>query len=243
MRRLLTSPRWRRRLLYLAVAATVAVAAALVVVLFPGPKNPAESRPGKPQVVHQDKQVQFSQDEILRIHAVAVKFIQTAVRRQHVDQAWPITDASLKAGMTRAQWATGDIPAPPFPADSPQFAPYKVLSTVPGVVLLSFGLLPEKGHPGYKPTSFMVELRKHEGQWFVSSFTPTASGNIEAVQARQAANTPQSAVAPEKGKLGAVWLVVPLVLVLALIVLVPVSHSLRRRRRRRRAAAVSKPLV
>ena len=243
MKRLLSSPRRRRRLLFVAALAAVAGAVALAVVLFPGPKKSADSRPGKPQVVHRDKPVLFSESEIVRIHDVAVKFIQTAVRRKHVDEAWQITDASLKAGMTLAQWETGDIPAPPFPADSPQFAPYKVISTVPGVALFSFGLLPAKGHPNYRPTSFMVELREHHGQWFVSSFTPTASGNIEAVQARQVANAPATTVSAEKGKLGAVWLVVPLAVILALIVFVPVSHSVRRRRRRRRAGAVTKPLV
>ena len=41
---------------------------------------------------------------------VASNFVKTAVRRNHVDASWEMTDPSLKQGFTRREWATGEHP-------------------------------------------------------------------------------------------------------------------------------------
>jgi hypothetical protein len=229
-------------MLWLATLGAVAGGVAALVVFVTGPdkeRTRAEAiRPGAPQVVKRSRRVPLAKAELGRVHDVAVRFIDTAVRRKHVDDSWAITDASLKTGFTRTEWAQGNIPAPPFPADSPQYAPYRVLYTFPNDVALVFALLPEHGHPNYSPSSFTVELVKRHGRWLVSSFTPSSVGNVDQVQQRgQLKNElTGNAPGPEKGQLSAWWLVVPALFVLLLAVVVPMWFLTRNRMRRARIA-------
>jgi hypothetical protein len=194
-------------------------------------------RPGKPQVVHTPRPVRRAKSEVAIMHAVAVKFIATAVRRQDVDDSWAITDSTLKAGMTRLQWAQGNIPAPPYPADTPEYAPYEILYSFPEEAALVFGLLPEQGHPDYHPMSFTVGLVKHQGRWLVSSFTPSSTGSIQEIQQKaRVQNEVAGTSSPDKATLSATWLVVPLVLLGVLLVAVLLALALRGWYRRTRAA-------
>ena len=48
--------------------------------------------------------------------AVASRFIDTAVARKNVDRAWGLVTPTLRAGYTRKQWDTANLPGiPPFP--------------------------------------------------------------------------------------------------------------------------------
>ena len=236
--RLLSSPRRRRRLLWAAaLAACCGGVASVVLLVHTHTNNPEVIRPGKPQVVQTPSAVHPVASEVARMHAVAVRFIATAVRRRHVDDSWAITDSTLKAGMTRSEWAKGDIPAPPFPADTPRYAPYKLLYSYPGQAALVFGLLPEHGHPDYRPTSFTVELVKHHGRWLVSSFTPAAASSLQEIDQRSKVQAEVAgAPAPDKAALSATWLVVPLVLLGILLVGVVLVLVLRAWYRRSRSA-------
>jgi hypothetical protein len=49
---------------------------------------------------------------------VVTRFVYTAVARKHVDRSWKLVAPELRAGFTRRQWATQDIPVVPFPAQS-----------------------------------------------------------------------------------------------------------------------------
>ncbi len=237
-----SSPRRRRRMAWLAALAVVAGGVAAVVVLVSGPDNreieSKAARAGPAQVAVQRPTVDLEQAEIRRVHDVAVRFIDTAVRRRDVADSWEITDVSLKTGFTRSEWAQGDIPAPPFPADSPQFAPYRVLYSFPGDVALVFALLPEHSHPEYRPASFTIELVKRRGRWLVSSFTPAASGNLDQVQQRAQLHNEVTgnAPGPDKAALSAWWLIVPAIFVVSLAVLVPGWFVTRNRLRRARVA-------
>src|SRR5437870_4017395 len=57
---------------------------------------------------------------------VAGRFIQTAVARNHLAEAWKLTAPSLKAGVSYAQWLKGDIPVVPYPVDEVRLAPMKI---------------------------------------------------------------------------------------------------------------------
>src|SRR5207244_10735819 len=55
--------------------------------------------------------------------AVASRFIDTAVARKDVDRAWGLVTPTLRAGYTRKQWDTGDLPGiPPFPVASARWS-------------------------------------------------------------------------------------------------------------------------
>ena len=51
--------------------------------------------------------------------AVASRFIDTAVARKNVDRSWGLVTPTLRAGYTRKQWDTANLPGiPPFPVAS-----------------------------------------------------------------------------------------------------------------------------
>jgi hypothetical protein len=249
VRKLLASPRRRRRLRWLAiVVAALATVAVLIVFVRNTANDKQVIRSGKPQRAVVRKPVRLSRSELRRVHSTAVKFIETAVVRQHVGESWDITDPTLKAGFTRARWAKGDIPAIPYPADTPQYAPYKLLYSYRNDAALVIALLPTHGHPEYNPSSFTVELLKRNGRWLVSSFTPRKLGGVDAVQqsaeranaaraAREHGNAEASSSSTgdsSKATLSAVWLAVPGAL-LALLLLIPVALGIRGWLRGRRA--------
>jgi hypothetical protein len=246
VRKLLSSPRRRRRLRWLAIVLAAAAAIAVLVVFVRNTGNDKqEIRSGKPQQAVVRKPVRLSRSELRRVHATAVKFIATAVVRQHIDESWDITDPTLKAGFTRAQWAKGSIPAVPYPADAPKYAPYKLLYSYKNDTALVIALLPTHDHPEYGPSSFTVELLKRKGRWLVSSFTPRKLGGVDAVQqSAERANAARengsakaassSAGDSSKATLSAVWLAVPGAL-LGLLLLIPVALGVRGWLRGRRA--------
>ena len=57
---------------------------------------------------------------------VAVRFIQTAVARKNLDEAWLLVGPNLRGGLTRKRWITGANPVVPYPIDELDVAPYKV---------------------------------------------------------------------------------------------------------------------
>jgi hypothetical protein len=251
VRKLLSSPRRRRRLRWLAIVMAAVAAIAVLIVFVRNTANDKQViRSGKPQRAVVRKPVRLSKSELRRVHATAVKFIETAVVRRHVDESWDITDPTLKAGFTRERWAKGDIPAIPYPADTPQYAPYKLLYSYKNDTALVIALLPTHDHPDYNPSSFTVELLKRNGRWLVSSFTPRKLGGVDAVQqsaelknaARENAageNGPTKAASSSAGDsskatLSAVWLAVPGAL-LALLLLIPIGLGIRGWLRGRRA--------
>ncbi len=50
--------------------------------------------------------------------AVAARFLNTAVKREHTETAYDLVSASLRAGITRREWVDGEIPVVPYPVDS-----------------------------------------------------------------------------------------------------------------------------
>ena len=46
---------------------------------------------------------------------VAMRFIQTAVARENLDEAWHLVGPNLRGGLTKARWTTGANPVVPYP--------------------------------------------------------------------------------------------------------------------------------
>jgi len=101
---LLSSPRLRRRLGYLAVLLAVAGAIAAAVIILPGDNgdNLPKARAGKPTLVAPaPKLVKLQKADVQAARDAAAKFVATAVLRQHVDDSWELTAPIMKAGFTR----------------------------------------------------------------------------------------------------------------------------------------------
>jgi hypothetical protein len=164
----------RRRLRWLsffsALVLTAGVVAVLVVFLGnTGTKLKTHVTNTPAKVVKKEKSVPLDR----RARVVAGRFIETAVARHDPAASWPLVGRELKAGLTKKEWATGNIPVVPFTAKIDQVR-LKVDSSEPGHALLEVLLIPKSG--SVKPAFFFIELRKTAGRWVVVSWAPR--GNI-----------------------------------------------------------------
>jgi hypothetical protein len=172
------SARTRRRLLWGGVAATALVAGALVLALGPDTDPPTERFETAPaQAPETLVKVPLHADA----RRVAVRFIQTAVARKNLDEAWTLVGPNLRGGLTRKRWITGENPVVPYPIDELDVAPYKIDESYSTRALLEVALLPRQGS-GVRAQVFFLELRKlgagDDARWVVDNWVPRASAVI-----------------------------------------------------------------
>jgi hypothetical protein len=104
-------------------------------------------------------------------------FVNHAVKRQNVAASYDVTAPELRTGMTRKEWAKGDIPAYPYPARGTTHG-WTILYVTRDEVAVNLILRPK---PGVKMRGilFNVYLRPVHGKWLVDSFMPAATINTE----------------------------------------------------------------
>jgi hypothetical protein len=115
---------------------------------------------------------------------VAAKYVISAMTRQNLPLSWTLTHPKLKAGYTRKQWLTGNIPVQFFPPKAFAGASYKVQWSRRNDVMLNVYVF-AKPKMATLSQAFFVELNpvgtgasKH---WLVSYVAPNGG----------AVNTPQ----------------------------------------------------
>ncbi|HSB39379.1 MAG TPA: hypothetical protein VLD13_09855 [Gaiellaceae bacterium] len=256
--RILSSPRWRRRLAPPLVVA--AIAAPLIYLGIhlssPGDKGAATGPEVNLPGYAQPKHAPFTKAKQREVRKVLREFILTAVDRQHVGRSWEISAPSLRAGFTRKQWGRGDLPVVPYPAANRGLGDWSFVhySTTDTIGLEVF-LLPKRGS-GWSAMTADVELVKgHDGKWRVDYWMPkkfhgppslaktkpTATRKASPARAvpvhraagrRKAAPPPVQAVGTPKPS--RVWWILPIAL-LSLIVLVPLAIALNSWHRNRQA--------
>lgn len=106
---------------------------------------------------------------------VAVRFLQTAVGRTSLDEAWALSTPALRSGVSLKQWRTGELPIPPFPVQDLATTGFQVLESSQNVVLLQVLLVPRPG-TAYVPTRYDMTLERASktAPWKVSYCTPYA---------------------------------------------------------------------
>lgn len=167
--------------------------------------------------------------------AVAERFVDGAVLRQQLDDSWPITTRTLRQGLTRKQWRTGNIPVTPFPATAVLEIKYRVDWSGVNRIFLKIAIVP-------KPTSavggqaFDMGLertgRAQDHRWLVDYWVP--SGISAQTPARRAA-VAAAARQPPKSQLPAGWVYAPIGLLVALVLGLPLALGARGWLRSRRA--------
>src|SRR4051794_41366685 len=167
--------------------------------------------------------------------AVFDQFVQTAVRRRHVLQAWDMVTPALRAATSRAAWARGSLPVYPYPAAGlhQQWRP----SFVKGDDVLFDVLLHATNRRKVGDIAFGVEMKKLHGRWLVDSFIPKAMfspvGKDPKIFAEP--DLAPAGIAPGAGepRLGTGW-IAGLAAVFAAVFLTPAAMLLRRSLRTRR---------
>ena len=104
-------------------------------------------------------------------------FVNHAVKRRNVAASYNVTAPELRAGMTRKEWAKGDIPAYPYPARGTSHG-WTILYVTRDEVAVNLILRPKPG-VRMRGILFNVYLRPLHGKWLVDSFMPAATINTE----------------------------------------------------------------
>jgi len=167
------SPRAQRRAFSIALAILVVGAAAFVFAFFRNTSHPlpdvASDQPAN--IYHPEKTVPVD-PQILK---VAREFIATAVARKHLAESYDIVGVDLRGTMSRADWAKGDIPVVPYPADKLELATFKVDYSHPKQALLEIGLVPKTGSDVRRLTFFIGFEKVGKGanaHWVVNYWNP-----------------------------------------------------------------------
>jgi hypothetical protein len=158
----------------------LALCAGVVGVLVLGPdKNPTPEHFSSAPAQRSEQLVEAPLGHEAR--QVAVRFIQTAVARKNLDEAWTLVGPNLRGGLSKKRWMTGENPVVPYPVDKLDVAPYKVDASYTKSALLEVALLPRKGS-GVRAQVFFLELRKvgsgRASRWVVDNWVPRASAVV-----------------------------------------------------------------
>jgi hypothetical protein len=225
-----SSPRRRRRLAWLAALAVLAAGIAALAIRYPNtgePEPPFSTRPASVYV--QPATVPFTGARREAARQVARAFLLDAVLRKDPAAAWGFAAPSLRQGMTRAEWRTGNIPVVPFSADALLEARWRLSYSYLSEVGFEVGLFPKPG-AAERGTTFTLELkafgRGSHRHWLVSSWVPAPSLNPPPPAVERPTSGLAAAPQVRVHSTSAYWLVVPLGL-LGLALVVPVALGLR----------------
>jgi hypothetical protein len=176
MRSVFSSPRRRRRLTWTGVLLVVAGGITFSMVHWSNTSHYRELKPhaGTPMVYTPPTRVSFAVAKHEGALKVAAAFVNTAVKREHVDRSFDLATPALRTGYTRRSWAHGDIPVQPYPVD---VAKYQLKGSFSDEVWLQVGVFPDKQHKDLVPTSFDLVLKPvgtgKARHWLVDSWAHT----------------------------------------------------------------------
>ena len=247
--RILASYRWRRRLIWLTATAGIVGGLVAVGLAWPNTAKHENVNPTGPLKINYanyatPKKVRLKVHDRTMALAVAARFIDSAVARKNVDRAWDLVTPTMRAGYTRDQWDTQDLPGiPPFPVAS---ARWKLqFSDVKGVGF-TMALFPTKASH-QQAQVFMIGLHKvgapKHRHWLVDNWqaAPTTAGRVASSGGGSAAPGAFGSLAPSptatKAKESPIWLLLPVGL-LSLILIIPATVAGLNWYRARRANAL-----
>jgi hypothetical protein len=221
VRRLLSSPRRRRRLGRIALVLAVAAGAAALGIWFANTGRPIRNTfssepsdlPGPPP-----KRVPLTAHDRNQACAVAADFIDYAVLRKNSAQAWDLTAPVLRQGLTRRQWSTGAIPVVPFPAAEVGAIKYRVEYSEQDQLWLKVAIVP-KPTSGVDGQLFSMGLhRTHSAAhpWLVDYWVPAGVGTPATPKA-----IARHAPAKPERRVDGRWIFVPIAVLVGLMLCVP----------------------
>src|SRR5262249_5815754 len=105
---------------------------------------------------------------------VARKFIETAVARKNLAQAYTLVTEQIRQGQSLKSWKTGNIAVIPYPVDAVKYAPMKIDFSYPNEAQIEVALLPKAGSK-VRGQLFLMDLVKQDGKWLVNSWVPRSS--------------------------------------------------------------------
>jgi hypothetical protein len=234
----LASPRFRRRAFKAGLLLAVVAAGAVVSILYWNTATIVETPGyGRADLYAPPIPVEIPAAERREVIATAARFLETAVKRDHAEQAYELVTPSLRNGTTPAHWRDGDIPVVPYPVDA---ARWKFDYSYSNEIGLQVAVFPE-ADAAVRPMVFNMSLRAigagPERRWLVETWSPRGGGGGSAARPDRTDGSPFRIDVPEGSastNLGAAWLLLPAGLI-ALALIVPATLIVVERVRSRRA--------
>ena len=172
-------------------------------------------------------------------------FVPSAIGRRDVAASYDLATPALRQGMTRAEWAKGDLPVYPFPVRGTRFHGWTIGTASRNTVELDLLVQsPPRSHQG--ATAYTIDLKRVGRRWLVDQVVPTATfaapGNEARVKGPMDYTAGSGGSDAGESRLGAVWIAVPIAVVAAAIAAAAGFFAYSWRRDRRLARAYSRPL-
>ncbi len=169
-RSLFKSPRNQRRLLWAALVVLAIGVAAFTFAFFRNTGDATETFSNEPADVFKPQKTVGIDTDARR---VAGTFIQTAVARKNLGSSYDLVAPELRQGMTRKQWATGNIPVVYYPSGELEFASFKVDRSYADEVFWEVYMVPKVGS-GVQPAVFYIGLKRtgEKAPWKVYYWVP-----------------------------------------------------------------------
>lgn len=244
----LSSPRLRRRLVWVSIGVAVVAAIVLTFLIVPEPKQPnlrATGKQGSAQVAP-PVSVKVRPADRRAIDRILDRFIPAGVARRSMATAWRLAGPELKAGSTLTQWRHDDSPIPYYPVAGTTFHDWQPIDV--GRNYVEFTLLAYPRHGSRLGAwGFSGEMVRHGSRWLVNRFYTAATYD-------QAGRQVGPSLTPGQGgggggavgsQLPRGWLIVPIAGVFGVLVLFPLGYFLvsaaRDRRFRKRHEAEGLP--
>jgi hypothetical protein len=249
MPRIPESARARRRLLRGALLGGVVVAVALTAVLIPSRHAPSPKPTGKegPAQLAVVTPLHISKADRRAIDRTLDRFVPAGVARKSPATAWALAGPELRSGSTLAAWKAGSSPIPYYPVLEKTFHTWRTIDVGPRYVVFNL-LVHAQPTSGLGSYVFSGEVVKQGNQWLVNRIytiaimNPVTKKTHEVGPADFVAPPPSSRTPNGKStiKVG----ILPVVGILALILLIPLSFGVialvRARRWKRMVRASSK---
>jgi hypothetical protein len=165
-------PRWQKALPWVVAAVIVGAAIAAGIIWSNTGKSTATPLTNKP--AKDVSKVPATVKLAPGAQTVARRFIETAVARKNLPEAYGLVTQALKQGQSLKSWNTGNIAVVPYPVDAIKYAPMKIDFSYPNEAQIQVALLPKAGAK-VKSQLFIMALVRHNGKWLVSSWVPKSS--------------------------------------------------------------------
>jgi hypothetical protein len=189
MSELLTSPRFVRRVSWVAAFIFVAGVVAFTIAYFGDSADPIEATSpvggAAPAPEDVGKPVPVSSAARKTAGEFILWAVATGRTEKDLAKAWNIIHPSLKeeCDCTRQEWLTGNIPIQPYPLAKLDTASFAVDESVEDRVVLQVALLPKDG-AGVESQIFYIGLKKvggANGRWLVDYWAPKAIVEVPVV--------------------------------------------------------------
>ena len=138
-------------------------------------------------------QVPVTQARRSEVNALFDAFVPSAVERHDARTAYGLVTPAFRAGVTRKEWLSGQMPVYPYDARGTSFHGWTVDDSLRNSMSVELDLQPKKRTDG--PIAVNVDLRLVKGRWLIDSFYPRTSYAPTAAPAKQAPAGKRSAAA------------------------------------------------